>query len=171
MTRNNVDQEIHDTIWYNQALTHWSRVMHICVSRPSLVQIMACRLVVPSHHLNQWWNIVNWTLGNKLQSNLNRNLYIFIEENAFENVTCEMAAILSWPQSVNELTSTYLSVCPHSWWLQLEGSIPRNSSPWLGHCEPAVNGHILKKKNMKITFQYHQADFINNSFVVSPMIF
>ena len=31
----------------------------------SLVQIMACRL--PSHHLNQCWNIVNWTFRNKLQ--------------------------------------------------------------------------------------------------------
>ena len=28
----------------------------------------------PSHYLNQWWNIVNWTLRNKLQWNLNRNL-------------------------------------------------------------------------------------------------
>ena len=40
----------------------------------------------PSHYLNQRWNIVNWTLRNKLQWNLNRNLYIFIQENTFENV-------------------------------------------------------------------------------------
>ena len=39
----------------------------------------------PSHYLNQWWNIVNWTLGNKLQWNFNRNSSIFIE-----NVVCEM---------------------------------------------------------------------------------
>ena len=37
----------------------------------------------PSHYLNQCWKIVNWTLGNKLQWNLNRNLYIFIQENEF----------------------------------------------------------------------------------------
>ena len=54
----------------------------------------------PSHYLNQCWNIVNWTLGNKLQWNLNRNTNIFIQENAFESVVCQMAAILSRPQCV-----------------------------------------------------------------------
>ena len=44
------------------------------------------------HYLNQCWNIVNSNLRNKLQWNLNRNSYIFIQENAFENVVCEMAA-------------------------------------------------------------------------------
>ena len=52
----------------------------------------------PSHYLNQCWNIVNWTIGNKLQWNSNRNSNIFIQENAFESVVCEMAAILSRPQ-------------------------------------------------------------------------
>ena len=54
----------------------------------------------PSHSLNQYWNIVNWALRNKLQWNLNRNLSIFIQENALENVVCEMASILSRPQCV-----------------------------------------------------------------------
>ena len=40
---------------------------------------------------------------NKLQWHLNRNSYIFIQENAFENVVWEMAAILSRPQCVNNL--------------------------------------------------------------------
>ena len=34
--------------------------------------------------MNQCWNIVNWTLRNKLQWHLNRNSCIFIQENAFE---------------------------------------------------------------------------------------
>ena len=55
----------------------------------------------PNHYLNQCWNIVNWTIRNKLQWNLNRNSNIFIQENAFESVICEMAAILSQPQCVN----------------------------------------------------------------------
>ena len=38
---------------------------------------------------------------NKLQWNLNRNSNIFIQENAFESVVCETAAILSRPQYVN----------------------------------------------------------------------
>ena len=53
----------------------------------------------PSHYLNQCWNIVDRTLGNKLQWNFNRNSNIFIQENAFENV-CEMASNLSRPQGV-----------------------------------------------------------------------
>ena len=55
----------------------------------------------PSHYQNQCWNIVNWTLGNKLQWNFNRNSSIFIEENTFENVVCEMLYISSRPQCVN----------------------------------------------------------------------
>ena len=39
--------------------------------------------------------IINLTLRNKLQWNLYQNFYIFIQENAFENVVCEMASILS----------------------------------------------------------------------------
>ena len=54
----------------------------------------------PSHYLNQCWNIVNWTLKNKFQWNLNRNSYNFIQENASENVVWKMAAILSRPQCV-----------------------------------------------------------------------
>ena len=39
--------------------------------------------------MNQCWNIVNSTHGNKFQWNVNRNSYIFIQENAFENVVCK----------------------------------------------------------------------------------
>ena len=38
---------------------------------------------------------------NKLQWNFNWSLYIFIQENACENVVWKMAAILSQPQCVN----------------------------------------------------------------------
>ena len=44
----------------------------------------------PSHYLNQCWLIVNSTLRNKLQWNFNRNLNIFIQENAFENNTTKV---------------------------------------------------------------------------------
>ena len=52
---------------------------------------------MPSRYLNQCWNIVDWTLRNKL----NRNSYTFSQENAFENVVWKMASILSRPQCVN----------------------------------------------------------------------
>ena len=65
-------------------LTHRGWRTHICVSSDALIQIMVVASSAPSHYLNQCWNIVNWTLGNRLKWNLNRNLYIFIQEIAFE---------------------------------------------------------------------------------------
>ena len=76
-----------------QVLTHWGRVTHICIRK--LAIIGSDNGLSPSHYLNQCWNIVNWTLRNKLQLNWNPN--IFVQENAFENV-CKMASILSRPQ-------------------------------------------------------------------------
>ena len=58
-------------------------------------------LVAPSHYLNQCWRIVNWTLGDKRQWNFNQNTKFFIHENAFENIVCEMVAILSRGRWVN----------------------------------------------------------------------
>ena len=37
----------------------------------------------------------NWNIGNKLQTNFNRNQLMFILEYAFQIVTCKMATILS----------------------------------------------------------------------------
>ena len=56
----------------------------------------------PSHNLHHCWNIVNWTLRNKLDWNCNRNSCIFFTENAFENAVCKMAAILSRPRTRTE---------------------------------------------------------------------
>ena len=56
---------------------------------------------MPSHYLNQYWNIVKWTLTNLPQWNFNLNSNLFIKENAFENVILEMAGIFAQPQCVN----------------------------------------------------------------------
>ena len=48
----------------------------------------------PSHYLNQYWNVVNWTLRNKFQRNLNRHSYTFMLENAFGNGVCDLTSIL-----------------------------------------------------------------------------
>ena len=42
------------------------------------------------------------TLSNKHQWNFNQNYNIFFQENAFESVVCEVAAILYRPQCVKE---------------------------------------------------------------------
>ena len=52
----------------------------------SLVQVMACRLFVPTHYLNQFCFIVILTPQNKFQWNLDENSIPFIQENAFEIV-------------------------------------------------------------------------------------
>ena len=82
--------------------THWGWVTHICVSNLSIIGSDNGLITwsASSSYLNQCWNIVKWTLRNKLKWNLNQNSNIFIEENAFESVVCEMSAILSRPQCV-----------------------------------------------------------------------
>ena len=40
--------------------------------------------------------MVNWTLGNNLQWNSNRNQHIFIQENAFETVICKITSQPQW---------------------------------------------------------------------------
>ena len=71
-------------------LSQCDQVMHICVR--NLTTIGSDNGLAPV--MNQCWNIVNSNLRNNLRWNFNRNSYIFIHENAFENVICEMAAIL-----------------------------------------------------------------------------
>ena len=58
------------------------------------IEVMACCLISQNHYLNQCWLIVNWIFKNKSRWNLNQDALIFIEENAFENVICHVAAIL-----------------------------------------------------------------------------
>ena len=67
-------------------------------NKPTLVQILACRLF-GNNSLSEPM-LANWTLGKKLKWNFDRNWNIFIQENAFENVVWKMAAILSRSQCV-----------------------------------------------------------------------
>ena len=78
-------------------LTHLPLVQHICVIELGHHQFRWWLVAypVPSHYMSHCCNIVNLTLRNKLQWNLNQNTKLFIHENASENIVCEMAAILS----------------------------------------------------------------------------
>ena len=68
--------------WRTHWLTHWGRVTYLyaSVNYPSLVQIMACAWTAPSHYLNQYWNVADCTLRNKLQWSFIRNSNIFIKK-------------------------------------------------------------------------------------------
>ena len=74
----------HVAIWRHQASLCFNSsplVPHICVNKRDQhwlkSWLVACS--TPSHYLNQWWLVVNWTPGNKLQWNLNRKCIIFIQ--------------------------------------------------------------------------------------------
>ena len=83
------------------SLTHWGRVTHICVGK--LTIIGSDNGLSPEWHQTIIWTNAGifWALRNKLQWNFNRYSNIFIQENAFGNVVCEMASILSRHQCVN----------------------------------------------------------------------
>ena len=72
---------------------------HIGVSKPDhhWFRLWLGAWSAPSHI---WTNAGVLSIGNKPQWNINGNSIIFIEENAFENVVCEMAAILSQHQCI-----------------------------------------------------------------------
>ena len=72
------------------SLTHWGRQTHICVIK--LTIIGSDNGLSPSHYLNQCWNIVNWTLSNKLQWNFNRNSNIF-----FKKMCLKVSSVKWWP--------------------------------------------------------------------------
>ena len=91
--------------WVKSApLTHLSVVPHICVNEldQHFFRQWLVAWSVPSHYLDQCWLLVNWSLRNKLQWNSNPNTELFIQEKAFKNVVCEMAAILSRGRWVND---------------------------------------------------------------------
>ena len=77
----------------------------LCICKGGGVVIIG-RWLLPSHvdtgdiccHYWQHILVFNGTLGNKFQWNSSRNSNIYIQEKAFENVFCKMAAILSRPQ-------------------------------------------------------------------------
>ena len=78
-------------------LTHLPLVPHTCIwvreSGQLWFRYWLGTYLAPSHYLNQWWNIVNWTLRNKLQWNFNQNTKLFIHEDASENIFCTKAFI------------------------------------------------------------------------------
>ena len=51
------------------------------------------------------------TLGTNFIEILREISYIFIEENAFENVVSKLAAILSWPQCDNMISVDLDNLC------------------------------------------------------------
>ena len=86
-------------MFYNP-LTHWGRVTHICVGKLTIIGSdnglsPGRRQAIISSNARF---LLIGPFGTKF--NFNQNPYIFIQENAFQNVVWKMAAILSRPQCV-----------------------------------------------------------------------
>ena len=95
----------------------------------ALVQIMACRLFGAKPLSEPMLKYCQLDLTNKLQWNSNRNTKFFIQENAFENVVCEMAAILSRGDDLLPSTVTVAAVVSSrsmSTWFQKLAARPTN---------------------------------------------
>ena len=87
-------------------LTHPGGVILICFKKLGHHWFRS-RLVTnltPSHYLNQFNLIFNWTVSYKLQWNLNQNTTIFIQQNKTENDVCKKSFILSRPPCVKSQT-------------------------------------------------------------------
>ena len=110
----------------NTTLTLRGGVTHIFVSRLDnhvfRKWLVACS--VQSHYLNQWWPIVNYTLRNIFHWNIISISQSFVLESAFEYFVCEMTAILSQPQYVDQNWHTPTRVM--SYFIQ-----PHNGRRWV----------------------------------------
>ena len=100
------EQDSKTIYWVKQfasLLAHWSRVTHICVSK--LTSIGSDSGLSPDRRQAIVWNNVGilliWPLGINFSGLLFEIQYIFIQENAFENGSWKIAAILSRAQCVN----------------------------------------------------------------------
>ena len=94
-------------------LTHLPLVPHMWIGS-ALVQIMVRRLFGTEPLSEPRLGYCQLIPRNKLQWNFNQNSIFFIQENTFENVVCEMAAILSRRRHVESLFWFDLSFYLHA---------------------------------------------------------
>ena len=79
-------------------------------SRPPLFQIIAFRLYCTKPLSEPMLEYCQLDAEEQSSIKFNHNLNIFIHQNAFESVVCEIVAILSQPQCVNDLGTVISSL-------------------------------------------------------------
>ena len=122
----------------------WSDIWHIYIYQNLVFHIccIPCRVILscvmsrvkslrPCHHLNQCWVIVDWAIWNKLLWNFNGYSNILIQENAFENVVCEMRPF--W-LGLNMLNRFNTNICHHE-------DMPLVICSLLNHNQPSTLWH------------------------------
>ena len=89
-----------NSFWFNSLQPRDACIRY--QTRPSLVQIMVCRLFGAKPLSQPMLDYCPSTHGNIFQWNLNQNTTISIEDSEFQNVVRKSSAILSRPQCVND---------------------------------------------------------------------
>ena len=97
----------------------------------ALVQVMACRLFGTKPLPEPMLNYYQFNPQQQTSAKLEPKYILFIDENALENVVCEMAVILYWEIWVNVIHPMY-------------GKTPTqiiSQYTWNGHTVPKMDGH------------------------------
>ena len=111
---------------------------------------------MPSHYLNQYCLIVNWSLRKKLQWNLIKNIRLLIHENAFKTV-CEIVSFLSLPQCVNKIfsilesSSSKKEADSRPWPLSFLGRNSEHTATQYGskHSSACLHSNLVNKVHME----------------------
>ena len=74
----------------------------------ALVQIIACGLFGATPLSKQMLGCCQLDPRNRVQSNIHQNTKLYTHYNAYENIVCEMAVILSRPQCVKSVTTNHI---------------------------------------------------------------
>ena len=96
------------------ALTHWSRVRHICVNKLAIID--SSNDSSPGQRQAIIWTKAGILVIGPLETNFSDiliEIQIFIQGNAFENVVFEIAAVLSRPQCVNKIVAVSQTLLMH----------------------------------------------------------
>ena len=97
-------------------LTHWGRVMHVCVRKITIIG--SDNGLLPGQHQAIIWTnagiLLIRILGTNFREILSKIHTFFIQGNAFQNVVCKMAAIVSRPQCVKREIDQYLVTTKHN---------------------------------------------------------
>ena len=125
-----------------RTLSNVCKNMHPFLCIYHLCSHFACP--VTSHYLNQCWYFVNWTPGNKIQWNLNRKFIICIQENAFENVGCQIGShFVQGELSLTHGTKPKQTTTNLTWWCHDMETLSALLTPCEGN--PSVlSGSLIK---------------------------
>ena len=80
--------------WWLPPSPHLWWVMHICFSKYSDSGLAPSVCSAPSHYLNQWWFVADWSFVHKFQWNWNEKKTIMVQGVPFENVFRKISVIL-----------------------------------------------------------------------------